>query len=676
MVVGTATLVFMNRSAIHSIADANPIEIVLPVTFAAVGALVASRRPGNPIGWIFLVLALFGAIPGISEQYVVRGVLSGPEDALVGLEWMAWLTNWAVIPIFPAGLVMFAFLLFPDGRFMSPRWRNLALAGAAFSFVMLILIWLDPVPIVVRDNLPPFRNPTGVSSFATEWLEGPAGGAMWLVGMLFVLTAAVGIIVRLRRAKGQERQQLKWFAFAAMTTVAALVAMAVAAFAFSFPEGVWEITLAVGFGLGIPLACGVAILKHGLYEIDVVINKTLVFGILAAFITAIYVAIVVGIGAALGSTSNRFLPVIAAVAIAVAFQPLRERARRFANRLVFGKRATPYEVLSEFSERMAGTYASEDLLPRMARILAEGTGARRAGVWLKVGTELVPEASWPDDAEGRVAPMPMPGDDLPPLPDASLLLPVRHRGEVLGALSLTKAPGEALTPAEEKLALDLASQAGLVLRNARLIEELRASRARLVKAQDEERRRLERNIHDGAQQQLVALSVKLGLARSLARRDAEKTEEMLDQLQREAIDTLENLRDLARGIYPPLLADQGLAVALTSQARKATLPVEVDAEGLGRYPPEAEAAVYFCVLEAIQNVSKYAGAERARVRLAASNGALTFSVTDDGRGFDPGTIQMGAGLQNMADRLSALGGGLEVESAPGHGTTVSGLIPV
>jgi signal transduction histidine kinase len=233
-----------------------------------------------------------------------------------------------------------------------------------------------------------------------------------------------------------------------------------------------------------------------------------------------------------------------------------------------------------------------------------------------------------------------------------------------------------MTPAKERLIRDLAAQAGLVLRNAKLIEDLRASRQRLVAAQDQERRRIERNIHDGAQQQLVALAVKLKLADALVGRDEERAHAMLADLQVETNQTLEDLRDLARGIYPPLLADKGLAAALENQSRKSTVPVSVETDGIGRYPQEAEAAVYFSCLEALQNVAKYAGATKATVRLAQTNGSLTFEVSDDGIGFDPAAASRGSGLQGIADRLAALGGELEVRSAPGDGTTVAGRLPI
>ena len=239
-----------------------------------------------------------------------------------------------------------------------------------------------------------------------------------------------------------------------------------------------------------------------------------------------------------------------------------------------------------------------------------------------------------------------------------------------------------LTPTEDKLVHDLAAQAGLVLRNVGLTEqllarldELKASRQRLVLAQDEERRKIERNIHDGAQQQLVSLSVKLKLLSQLTARDPVKATELADQLQLEARDALEDLRDLARGIYPPLLADKGLASALESQARKSPLPVSIDADGIGRFSQDIEAAVYFCCLEALQNVAKYANASHVTLTLSDGDGRLAFTVVDDGAGFDTAQIGYGTGLQGMADRLAALGGDLEVRSAPEQGTEIAGTLP-
>jgi signal transduction histidine kinase len=275
------------------------------------------------------------------------------------------------------------------------------------------------------------------------------------------------------------------------------------------------------------------------------------------------------------------------------------------------------------------------------------------------------------------------GQLLPDISDVDYVVAVRHQGELLGALTLSKRAGESLSPIEQKLVADLAGQAGLLLKNAGLaadlqarLEELRASRQRLVTAQDGERRRIERDLHDGAQQHLVALKIKLGILKGLTTKDPGRAAELAAQVEIDADEALATLRDLARGIYPPLLADQGLAAALQAQARKAPLPVEVHADGIARYPQETEAAVYFCCLEALQNVVKYAGASQASIRLSASNGRLDFAVQDDGAGFDLSASPKGSGLTNMTDRVDALGGSLVLTSTSGDGTLVTGSLPI
>jgi signal transduction histidine kinase len=472
--------------------------------------------------------------------------------------------------------------------------------------------------------------------------------------------------LRLRRSHGDERQQLRWLAYAGVLVVLAIAGVIVVGSitgweADSTGEQVGQVMVVSSLAL-LPIAAGIGILRYRLYDIDVVINKTVVYGLLAALVTAIYVAIVIGIGTIVGSGRSPFLSAVAAAVVALLFQPLRRRAQHFANRIVYGERATPYEVLSGFSERLADTYSVDDVLPRLARVLGEGIGAERISVLLRTGDRTVTIASWP---EGELA-----------SPANERAFEVRHQGDALGEIRVAMPANEHLDAGQERLAADVAAQAGLVLRNAALVADLRDSRRRIVAAQDERARKLERNIHDGAQQQLVALAVKLGLVERVVRTDAAAAESMVAEAKVEANDALENLRDLARGIYPPLLADQGLAAALRSQARKAAVPVEVEPDGIGRYPAETEAAVYFSCLEALQNVAKYAEASSATVRLSQSNGSLTFEVADDGRGFDPGAAERGSGLQGMADRLAALGGTLTVRSAPGEGTTIAGVLPV
>ncbi|MGH2572683.1 MAG: histidine kinase, partial [Actinomycetota bacterium] len=602
LAAGGMLLVSLNRS-VADIAE-NAVFAAIFTAMALVGALIASRRPENPIGWILLAGSAGVGVAFFAQEYAFYALVTNPRSAPGG-EWAAWVSGFAwVVAVIP--MIVFLLLLFPDGRLPSPRWRPVAWVSAAIIAMSFLLVAFSPE----LDFDVPIESPVGI-----ETLRGVADVAFAVLLPILVATivaSALSLVIRFRRAHGEEREQIKWLVFAAILLAAWLAIGIVLDFLqVEYSDSVVGTLADMVVFAALPVAAGIAILKYRLYDIDIVIRKAVVFGALAAFMTIVYVAIVVGIGALIAGESNALLTIIAAAVIALAFQPARERARHLANRLVYGKRATPYEVLSEFSGRMAGTFATEDLLPRIARIIGEGTGAVRADVWLKVGPEIRSVGSWPPDAPLLDAIAEADGD-LPSIPGTDEVFPVRHQGELLGALTLSKPRGEPITPAEEKLLADLASQAGLVLRNVRLtaelranVAELRASRQRIVTAQDQERRRLERNIHDGAQQHLVALSMKLGLARTLVPRDPDRAHAILVELQAEAQDAMENLRDLARGIYPPLLAEKGLVTALEAQARKAALPVEIEGDGIGRYPQEVEAAVYFCALEALQNAAKY-----------------------------------------------------------------------
>jgi signal transduction histidine kinase len=610
------------------------------LTFSIVGLIVALRRSGNPAGWLMLVIGACWSLLAASSPLWQKVT---PPLLLSNMVW-----------VLPLGLMGTHLLLrLPDGRLPSARWRWVSRA----STTAIVLAGVA---------LPPEEN----SAVSTAQLVAGATGIYVLFGC--IVASVVSLVVRARRATADERHQIRWIAVGGLTFVGF--------YAISFVPG----ALGAGYGetvdviantlttvaySAVPIGIGIAVLKYRLYEIDLVIRKALVFAALAVFFTAVYAAVVGGIGALVGSRSTPTLSFIAAVVVAVGFQPALARARRFADRVVYGRRSTPYEVLAELGERLGEMYASDDVLPRIARVLGEGVGAARARVWLMVDDDLTPVATWPDGsgADGK--------DDH--------TVEVRHQGERLGALSVTMPANDPMDPTKERLVADLAGQAGVVLRNVHLTEELRArigdlqaAQQRLVTAQDEERRRLERNIHDGAQQQLVALSVKMRLADGYVDRDPARVREILAQLQSDTNAALEDLRDLARGIYPPLLADKGLAAALEAQTRKAPIPVEVRTNGIGRYPQEVEAAAYFSCLEALQNVAKYAGASAATVSLSDGEGQLRFEVTDDGVGFDPSRVGYGTGLQGIADRLGALQGLFQVTSSEGTGTTVVGIIPV
>ncbi|HZD16712.1 MAG TPA: histidine kinase, partial [Actinomycetota bacterium] len=587
MIVGASAGVLMDLAS-GSVSDGLAFGLLM-VLFPVVGFLVIVRRPRTTLGWLMFSLGFVFALP--FESYA-RFALTARAGGLPGGALTLALAGPTWIPFI--AISGYLLLLFPDGHLPSPRWRWLAWACGLGLGILGFLILTDPV-IGPDFGLPEMHNPLGI-----EALGSVGGPAIFLAASapILILGGAAGMIVRLRRAaNGVERHQLRWLAFAAVV-VAALYGLA---FLGNEQWSSWFQAIGVGSFILIPVAIGVAVLRYRLYDIDVVIKKTVVFAILAVFIAVVYVALVVGVGALVGSRGSPVLSAFAAGVVALVFQPVRARARRLADRLVYGERATPYEVLAHLSDQLAGTYAADDVLPRIARVLAEGVGAARARVWLRVDGQMREVASWPADS----------GDAGPD--DAAV--EVHHRGELLGALSVAMPANDPLDAVRETLVRDLASQAGLVLRNVRLVEELRASQRRIVAAQDQERRRIERDIHDGAQQQLVALAVKARLARQLTERDLAMTTKMLGEIEVETQAALQDLRDLARGIYPPLLADEGLAAALGAQARKAAVLVEVSTDSVGRHAPEVEAAVYFSVLEALQNVAKYSGATRAHVRL-------------------------------------------------------------
>jgi signal transduction histidine kinase len=351
-----------------------------------------------------------------------------------------------------------------------------------------------------------------------------------------------------------------------------------------------------------------------------------------------YVVVVALPSSVLRSVNDTAVSLLATGVIAVAFQPLRERLQRLANRVVYGYRATPYEVLAAFSRRVGDALSIEEVLPRIAEAAWRGLAATQARVRLFGPDGIDRVVVWPSNSESRQS--------------FDQVVPVQHRGELVGEIAIGKPPGEPLTRPESVLLADLASEAGPALHNVRLTlelqaradelssqaQELRASRQRIVSAQDAERRRLERDIHDGAQQSLVAIAVQLRLLKALVRKNPERAEGLAEQLGAQANDALGELRNLARGIFPPLLSDRGVATALRSHVDRAIgevrLQVAADLEER-RFPPEIETAMYFCIREALQNAAKHAPEARVEVALSGDQDWLRFEVRDCGPGFDP-----------------------------------------
>ena len=626
--------------------------VLATLAWGGAGVLIGTRRPENAISLVLAGEAFVLGVVSFSETYSRSDL---PFTSVAS----SVFSDVALIPLLLA--VPLLLLLFPTGRPPTPRWRWvgwLLAASAACGILGLLVRGPDgtPTPVLAQVLLT-------ASGFA-----GFAGAAL----------AIVSVVVRFRRSRGEERAQMRWLASIAVLGAVLFVLLLVT-------EGTLgeESALAAVLGslvlailtIGLPASIGISILRYRLYELDVVIRKTVVFVILAALIMAVALGMLLFLSTltfAVPEESERAAIAAATFVVGLLAWPMWKLARRIADRVVFGGRSSPYEVLTQFAERVGETYSAEDVLPRMAEVLGRATGAIGARVWLRVGEDLRPEASWPADApEARAVPPEPETSD----PETSFAAEVRHRGDLLGTLGVVMPANDPMNPSKERLVRDLAAQAGPMLHNVLLVEDLRESRRRIVSAQDERAKKLERDLHDGAQQQLVALGVKMRLLDGLLEKDPAKGHELVAQLQAEAVDALDSLRDLARGIYPPLLAEQGLPAALEAQARRAAVPTVLETDRIGRYPQDVESAVYFCTLEALNNVAKYAEATSTKITLAQENGRLSFTVRDDGRGFDLGSSGGGTGLQGMADRLDALGGELRVESTPGGGTAVTGTVP-
>jgi len=659
---------------------------VSTVAYATLGALIV-RRARNPIGWLLLAAGVSLGLMGLLNAYAMLGITTHP-GAVPAPQQVGAVSEWLFFPV--VSVLACTFLLFPTGTLLSRRWRPVVVLNFLATGLLMIVFIL--VPRLVALPAPggvslTYQNPFGVPAVGSALSGIPINNfnSLTLLSVLSFGAGALSLVLRYRAGSGELRRQINWVALtgAVFFLVQLVAIVGIVADHGKLPpitDAAYAASSVIGL-LGFPAAITVGILKYRLYEIDVIVNRAVVYGLVSAGLTAVYAGIVLGIGALAGQQNSPVLTIAAAVTVALLFQPARQRARRVANRLVYGERATPYQVLSDFAEDMAGQLDYDKVVDRMVTVLAGATGATRAEAWIRVGAQLRPVTIWPDGSASLDA-LPVADGHLPAFGGVTRAVAIRHGNELLGALTLQKPKNEPLTAAEDKLLQHLASQAGLVFRNRRLTAELRAtiaeltaSRRRLVEAQDAERRRIERNLHDGAQQQLVALSIQLGLLEQSAD-DAASVRQLTPELLKSARAALDDLRALARGIYPPLLADQGLVHALQAQARKTAVPVTIEVEGIERYPQDVEATVYFCALEALQNIAKYAGASRAAIRLSCSGENLQFTVSDDGTGFDTAAARDGTGLQGMADRLAALGGTLHLRSQPGHGTTVSGRLPV
>jgi signal transduction histidine kinase len=526
------------------------------------------------------------------------------------------------------------------------------------------------------------------------------------------LVSLPGLQSRYAASAGRSRDRLQWLGIGVVLAADVALIVAVLHALVGWPSSLG----AVGAGGAVLIPLGIlagANPRLGPLSGRAFVHVLSIVGF-TVVVSAIYLIIVLGLGHAPTHSADRGvlgLSMLAAGIAAVGYVPARERLVGSATRFVYGAREAPDEVLRTFGSRLTRAIPMEELLLQLAESLRKTMSLSSAEIYTGVGDVIERQVSVPDLGErslvvaGSARPVitraGVSGNAwasvwLPALVEARepaqlRIAPISHGGDLLG-LIVVKRPmtGDSFSEDDDRVLADLARQVGLGLHNSQLdaalqttldevrkqANELRESRARIVASGDAERRRVERNLHDGAQQHLVALAVNLRLTRDIIIDDPSAGVEMLDQLAEEVKETIQELRELAHGIYPPLLVDSGLVEALKAAANRSPLDVRLVAEGIGRYSTEVEAALYFCCLEALQNAAKHAPDASVEVNLSEQSGGLLFTVIDNGPGFDVARATHGHGFTNMADRLGAIGGAVQWESEPGKGSTIRGSVPL
>ncbi len=537
----------------------------------------------------------------------------------------------------------------------------------------------------------------------------PVGAILWAAALAITLPA---LRLEYLASAGRDRERLQWIGASAVLAAALALSAAVLHVLVAWPAPLAATAAGCTVALSLGMIAG-EIRPLGPSAGRVLVQLIAVAGF-AIVVAGIYMIVVLGVGSGPDNPGDRELlglSMLAAAIAAVGYLPARERLVAWAKHAVYGAREAPDEALRTFGSRLTRAISMDELLLQLAESLRKTMALTSAEVYTGSGDVLERAVSVPDAGPRSIVVTPrerpvitragVSGSAwatvwLPALLDGRersqlRVAPVSHAGQLLGLIVVERpAHGDTFTEEDDRVLTELARQVGLAFHNAQLdsalqntLDELRAqaealreSRARIVASGDAERRRLERNLHDGAQQNLVALAVNLRLARDVLTDEPEAAGQLLDQLADDLKFTIADLRDLAHGIYPPLLADSGLAKALEATASRSPLAVRVTASGLTRYSPDIEAAVYFCCLEALQNAAKHAPGATVTIKLWEESGGLIFAVTDDGPGFDVATAHGGHGYMNMADRLGAIGGTVRWQSEPGHGATVQGSIPL
>ena len=665
-----------------AISDLQPFSVgIFAVGFGALMWVTIPSQPRNGAVWALGWGSFFGGLYLVALAFIwlvapdeALNATSGPGIVPAELPLPSALAlQVAAFSLFPAFVlgISFAVLLFPDGHLPSKRWRWvgwLMAVSLAFDTIGLAFLFRPSSPVPFR-GFQTFTN-LGETFQTLEGFDSTVAGVVASFGVLFTaanLAAIASLAVRSWRGDSVTKRRIKWVAIGYLALPINIVGLQTWPYYADYFSNFPLVAVAL---VG---TYWVAISKHRLYDIDVVISKSVTYLGLAAVITAIFALVVAGPAIMLGGSTEGgarefVLPIVATGVVALVFEPMRSRMQRWANRLVYGQRSTPYEVLSQLTAQLSETRRGG---ADIAKLVAEGTGAEQAVVWLQQGDALEPDGTWPAHimSDELVRPADLVDDEF------TIVEEVRHRDQPLGALSVIKPRNDPVTPGDRELVSDVAAGAGLLLRNIALHRQLeerarqvRQSRLRLVAAQDKERHRLERDLHDGAQQQVVALKVKLGLAKTLASRaGADDVATLVAGLADDTQNAIDALRTIAHGIYPPLLEAEGLDVALRAVERTATQPLAIETEGLTRYERHVEETVYFCVIEGIER-AHMAGASSIHVNLTNGTDEVVVDIDHDGNITE-------ADLTALTDRIDAHGGTTVIEARANGLTRISGRVP-
>lgn len=636
----------------------NSTYTLLPFTVPCglLGGVLVAARPRNPVGWGFALTGVLFALGLLADQYAEYGLHARPGSLPVA-EFALWLQSWVFQPAIVLILVIVP-LYFPDGRLPSERWRWVARTALALMAAIAALTAVVPSSVRLGDSTA--ANPYNIDALhALGWVPD------WALGMLTLglgVAAVTSLVLRFLRAEGEKRQQIKWLALAlALVTMGLVVDALMALTAPALYPAVFPVLQLIP--IVVVVAATIAILRHRLFDIDVLINRTLVYGALTSSLVAGYVLVVGWLGTVFQARGSVATAVIATGLVAVAFAPLRDRLQRIVNRLLYGARDEPYRLLTLLGRRLEGTLAPEAVPAVVVDTVSEALKLPYAAVEIGRAGLLVTVAE-----HGQR-----------PSENGSLVhLPLAHGGEAVGRLTLApRGRREVFSAADRRVLDDLVRQIGTALHAVRMSGDLRRSREQLVVAREEERRRVGRDLHDGLGPQLASLTMKVETAHEIIGTDPHRARRLLSELLEQAECAIEEVRRVAYLLRPPVLDALGLLAALRAHAGDGQrVPVHFDfPQTLPALPAAVEVAAYRIVLEALHNVSSHAGASRCTVWLRCESAALRLEITDDGSGI-PANHDLGVGLASMRERAAELGGSCTFESPPGGGTSVRAVLPV